>query len=439
VKIGNRSICARISFVAAATLGKARGPEFESRNILEVGNKRMKKIIELFAVVAALALPALANGTGQPITLQDPCTPESKAALYAEFRNNFKTDQAKANEVAKKWLACPATPAEEQQTAYLKNFVNLYEKANLKAQISDLVYTKKDYAKAFESGKQVLAEEPENLKVLIDLAYAGYASKNPALATDALTYAKSAIRLIESGKTLEAWTPYMSKDDALGYLYNASGSLQLQKDPGLALKDFLKAAQFNGKISKLPATYATIAQSYEASAYAKLASDYERDFKGKDETPESKLAVENINQVVDRMIDAYARAVALAGNEPAEQANKKLWMEQLTTWYKYRHKDDTALAGLNQLIAGILAKPLPPEPTPLTTLPVSATGPATQTTDTASASGVPAGAAAKPTPTPANSAAKPANTTPATSSTSTTAKPAATPKPKPKRNHPRRG
>lgn len=395
----------------------------------------MKKIIELLALIAALALPAFANGSGQPLMVQDPCTPESKTALYNEFRNNFKTDQTKANELAKKWLACPEAAGEEQQAAYLKNFVNLFEKANRKAQITDLVYAKKDYAKAFEFGKQVLTEEPENLKVLIDLAYAGYASKNPTLAGDGLTYAKKAIQLIESGKTLESWAPYMSKDDALGYLYNATGSLNLQKDPGLALKDFLKAAQFNGKISKLPATYATIAQSYEAGTYAKLASDYER-FKGQDETPESKLAVENINQVVDRMIDAYARAVALAGNEPAEQANKKLWMDELTKWYKYRNKSE---AGLDQLIAGILAKPIPGEPTPLTTLPVSATGPATPTTDTASATGVPAGAAAKPTPTPNNdAAAKPAGTT--TPATTTGTKPAAPkPSPKPKRNHVRRG
>ncbi|HKR59898.1 MAG TPA: hypothetical protein VJS64_09180 [Pyrinomonadaceae bacterium] len=385
----------------------------------------MKKIIELLAIVAALALPALANG-GQPIAFQDQCTPEAKAALYADFRTNFKTDQVKANEVAKKWLACPEAAGEEQQSAYLKNFVNLFEKANRKAQITDLVYVKKDYPKAFESGKLVLAEEPENLKVLIDLAYAGYASKNPAMAADALAYAQKAIALIESGKVLESWAPYMSKDDALGYLYNASGSLQLQKDPGVALKAFLKAAQFNGKISKLPATYATIAQTYEASTYAKLASDYEK-FKGQDETPESKLAVENINQVVDRMIDAYARAVALA-TEPADQANKKLWMDELTKWYQYRNKSTT---GLPELIAGILTKPIPAEPTPLTTMPVSATGPATPATDTASASGVPAGTPAKPAATPANSAAKPG----------ATATPTPTPaaKPKPKRNHPRRG
>ena len=389
--------------------------------------------------MTALAQQPAATPQQPAATPQNPqCTAESKLAWYNEFRTNFKTDTAKANELAKKWLACPEAAGEEQQAAYLKNFVSLFEKANRKSQIFDLVYTKKDYAKAFELGKAVLAEEPENLRVLIDLAYAGYASKNAAYGADALSFAKKAIQLIESGKTVESWQPYANREDTLGYLYNATGSLNVQKDPALALKDFIKAAQFNGKISKLPATYATIAQSYEASAYAKLASDYERDHKGKDETPESKLAIENINQVVDRMIDAYARAVALAGNEPAEQANKKIWMEELTKWYKYRNKSDT---GLTELIAGILAKPMPGEPTPLTTLPVSASGAGTTPTGdpAASASGAPAsGAPAKPATTPANTAApKPgATTTPATGNAAT-----ATPKPtpKPKRNHGRRG
>lgn len=413
--------------------------------ILEVGNKLMKKFIDLIAISVTVAVLAVTVVAQQPAATpqqaagkpQDPqCSAENKLAWYNEFRQHFKGDTAKANDLAKKWLACPATPAEEQQATYLKNFVTLFEKANRKGQITDLVYAKKDYVKAFELGKQVLAEEPESLKVLIDLAYAGYASKNPALSADSLTYAQKAIQMIESGKTLEAWTPYMSKEDTLGYLYNATGSLNLQKDPGVALKDFIKAAQFNGKISKLPATYATIAQTYEASAYAKLASDYEVKHKGKDETPESKLAVENINQIVDRMIDAYARAVAIAGNDPAEQANKKVWMEELTKWYNYRNK---STAGMDQLIAGILAKPLPGEPTPLTTLPVSATGPATTTPgDTASASGTPA----KPAAPASDAAAKPASTTtPATNTTTTGTPKPATPKPspKPKRHHGRRG
>jgi len=144
-----------------------------AEKILEVGNKRMKKLIELIAIgatVAVLALPPVANGLSKPETAQDQCTPENKLAWYNDFRQNFKGDTAKANELAKKWLACPEAAGEEQQAAYLKNFVTLYEKATRKDRITDFVYTKKDYAKAFELGKQILVDEPENLKVLIDLA-----------------------------------------------------------------------------------------------------------------------------------------------------------------------------------------------------------------------------------------------------------------------------
>ena len=167
--------------------------------------------------ITAFAQQPAASPQQPAATSQNPqCSAESKLAWYNEFRQNFKTDTAKANELAKKWLACPEAAGEEQQAAYLKNFVSLFEKANRKGQINDLVYAKKDYPKAFELGKQVLAEEPENLKVLIDLAYAGYASKNPALSADSLSYAQKAIQMIESGKTLETWAPYVNKEDTLG-------------------------------------------------------------------------------------------------------------------------------------------------------------------------------------------------------------------------------
>lgn len=400
----------------------------------------MKKIIELIAVcasVAVMALPAFAYRVSQQpdSTVQDPCKAESKTAMYNEFRVQVKADQAKAYELAKKWLACPQLPGEESITAYLKDkFIAPYEKASRQGQVHDLVYVKKDNPKAIEIGKAILVEEPDNLKVLIDLAYAGYASKSPAYTADTLAYAKKAIQLIESGKTLPTWTPYTSKEEALGYLYNTIGSLTVQTDPNAGLANLIKAAQFEGKIKKLPFTYGTIAQAYEAGPYAKLAADYEAKFKGKDESPESKLALANINQVVDRMIDAYARAVALAGSDPANQANKTAWMESLATWYKYRNKSD---AGMNEVIAGILAKPLPPEPTPITTLPEStpAGAAAGSTVGSNSTTGVPTGAA--PANKPAATPTTPANTPVATPTPAPSPTPAAA-KPKPKRNHRRR-
>lgn len=395
----------------------------------------MKKIIGLIAICLATtftAFPAITQTAQQPAAKpQDPqCTPENKLAWYNEFRANFKTDTAKANELAKKWLACPEVAGEEQITPYLRNFVTLYEKAARKDKIHELVYGSKDYPKAIELAKAVLAEEPDNLKVLIDSAYAGYASKNPAYQAETLANAKKAIQLIESGKTLENWSPYVSKDEALGYLYNAIGSLAVQKNASVGLPDLIKAAQFEGKLKKLPFTYGTIAEAYEAGPYAKLSEEYKAKYGGKDETPESKLALENINQIIDRMIDAYARAVALAGNDAQYAAAKKAWMDSLSTWYKFRHNQNDA--GLNEMIAGILAKPLPPLPTPITTLP--ATTPAsTPASGSSNASGT----------NPGNSVAsgstqtQPAGTTTKTNTTTEPAKPNAAPKPTPGTSKPR--
>jgi hypothetical protein len=69
------------------------------------------------------------------------------------------------------------------------------------------------------------------------------------------------------------------------------------------------------------------------------------------------------------MIDGYARAVALAGNDANFSQAKAVWNESLTTWYKYRNNNTTT--GMDQLVAGVLQTPLPPEPTPITVLPAS--------------------------------------------------------------------
>jgi hypothetical protein len=402
----------------------------------------MKKIIGWLTICASLGAVAAigcANVYAQAAT-QAGCTPEAKQAWYTEFRANFKTDQAKAYDLAKKYLACPVDPAEKQVADYLTNYVNLVDKANRTPKLTELVYEKtdkKDYAKIFELGKQILADEPENVKVYVDLAYAGYlaaSSKNDTYVPDTLNYAKKAIQLIQAGKAPDNWAPYTGKDDALSYLDNTIGVLTLPKNPSEALPFLLKAAQFEGKLKKQAITYGYIAAAYEQGPYDKLSADYKAKFEGKDETPESKLALENINQVIDRMIDALARAVSLSGSEAATQAAKKAWMESLTTWYKYRHNQTEA--GLPELIASVMSKPLPPEPTPLTTLP---TPPATTTTPSSGTNGNGGSSATTgPAASTAPAAATSPTSTPKTNAAAATTTSAKAPvKPKTRNNHKR--
>jgi len=399
----------------------------------------MKKLITFLSIcttVAILALPVAArNLIAQPEnSIQDAaCTPEAKDALYASFREKRTNAQDKAYEDAKKYLACPATgevtEAQQKIIDYLKNFVTKYEDATKKINFRDWLYNKQKYAEAYALGKEILAAEPENLQVLIDLGTNAYLLpplKNAQLTAEGLGYAQRALAALDSGKTLEKWDPLASKDVAVAYLNYSIGTLTLEKDPSNALKNLIKSAQFETPLKKSPYTYAYIAGAYETGPYAKLSEEYKTCCSGKDETPDSKLKLANINQIIDRMIDAYARAVALAAADPKFAQAKTGWNESLTTWYKYRNSDKTD--GLDQVIAGVLAKPLPPEPTPLTSLP--ATTPAVSTP--ASTSGAPAGngtgngaTGAKPAGTPAGT---PATSTPAG------AKPAGTPKPDKPRN-----
>jgi hypothetical protein len=398
----------------------------------------MKKTIQLLAIgatVAIFTLPVAArNLLSQPETvLQDQCTQENKDAWYASFIEIRKTDETKAYDIAKKYLTCAA--AEDNKiTQYLKKWVDSYEKGNRKAKLSQFLAEKK-YADAFAIGKDILTDEPENVKVLIDMGYGGYvasAAKNTTFNADAINYAKKAIQLIESGKAPDSWAPFAGKDDALAYLNYSIGVMTLPQDRSAALSYLIKAAQFESNLKKSPLTYAYIAGAYEEGPYAKQSADYERLYKGKDETPESKLALANINQLVDRIIDAYARAVALAATDPKFAASKPAWVEALTNLYKYRH--DKSDAGMNELVASVLSKPLPPEPTPITSLPASApaTTPATGPGNGASSTGtLPTGTTVNK---PAGATNTPATTTPAASKTPT---PAPSPTKKPRRNHKR--
>jgi len=218
---------------------------------------------------------------------------------------------------------------------------------------------------------------------------------------EAVNYARKAIQLLEAGKTIEDYKPLTGKDDSLAYLNYTIGTLTLVQDPAGALKNLIKAAQYETPLKKEPFTYAYIGGAYETGPYAKLSDQY-KVFSGKDETPESKLLLANINQIVDRMIDAYARAVALAGTDAKYAEPKKAWTLTLTDWYKYRNKSD---AGMTEMVASVLSKPLPPEPTPLTSLPAApATPAATSATGTGTTASTTAPAttpgAAKPAPSP---------------------------------------
>jgi tetratricopeptide (TPR) repeat protein len=287
---------------------------------------------------------------------------EVKVNIYTKFTQTYKTNKPLAYETAKSYLQRYAKD-NDQYSKYIQEWVAGYEIELRQDQLRQLVYEDRNFVEAFKLGKQVLADEPDYLDALIALGNAGYlaaSARNESFNAEAMAYAKKAIQFIESGKSPDKWAPFKGKDDTLAYLYYTLALLNLKSAPNQAIADVIKAVQFESELKKLAATYYFLAAAYETGPYAKLSADYQKNFAGKEETPESKQAIEKLNQVVDRTIDAYARAVAAAGDDPKNAQNKTTWLNRLTVLYKFRHSDSDA--GLKELIASALSKPLPPAP-----------------------------------------------------------------------------
>src|SRR5713101_2053822 len=135
----------------------------------------MKKIIRVLAIYATLGLLApfaqvielqAQTPTPSPAAAQGQCTDEVKTPLYADFTKYRTTDAPKAYDAAKKWLA--ACPAEEGPIpTYLKKWVSSYDKENRKFTLNDLFVKQRKYAEVLPLAKQILADEPDNVGVLI--------------------------------------------------------------------------------------------------------------------------------------------------------------------------------------------------------------------------------------------------------------------------------
>ena len=285
---------------------------------------------------------------------------EYKVTTYKRFVDNREPNPAAAYQAAKAYMA-RYSKEDDQYTRYLKQWISYFEKDERQDTLLRSIYGEKNYAAGFGLAKQVLTDDPEDVKALIALGYGGYLAttnaKNENFNADSIRYAQKAIQLLESGKTPDAWEPFKSREDAVASLNYAIGFIDLKPRPEEAIGRFIRVIQIDSDLRKTPLTYYLLAVAYEQGPYKRLSADYTKRFANQPETPESKAAIETLNKVMDRIVDAYARAVALAGSDPQQQAKKAEWTKRLTDLYKFRHENSDA--GLAEFIAGVLAKPLP--------------------------------------------------------------------------------
>jgi hypothetical protein len=422
----------------------------------------MKKLIQLFvfaALITTFALPALAQttpatGTTTTAAASGQDDTEAKAALYKTFTDNIKRDnQAAKPDVAyqagKEYLAKYEAKdgPDDQYIKYIKKWVDAYEKLARREQFFQQVKDKK-VNEAFASAKTVLIDNPDDLTVLYQLSGAGFGAattENVANNADAIAYTKRLIQLIQSGKSFDPNKPLSpkDKDEILGNLNFRLGYFLQDSAPTESLTYFSDAAQIEGSAKKDPNTYAFLYRAYAKTDYNKLKTDFETRCKTPDQlnSQECKDLSGKINQVVDHMIDALARAVSYSNSSPnaAQFAKSRTdWMSDLTGFYKYRNNDSDT--GLKELLASITSRPLPKPGEPIvpplmpqspSTTPSSSTTP---TTPSGTASVTPAGK----TTTPAATNTKQGTTSATTGSKTATPQPASktsTTKTTPRRSH----
>jgi hypothetical protein len=371
--------------------------------------KNAFRLLALAALATVFALPAYAQdaaATPAAAAPTGPCTEaDAKAALYKKFTDNFKgtPDQQKvAYEAGKEHLskygACPDA-SDKQIAAYIQNWVGKYEKAVVEFNCIEAV--NKTPLQAFQACQPIIAANPDSLKYQLLLVTAGLKNaqaKNSSTNAQAADAARRALVLVEKGTTTEAWAPFTSQAEAAPGLNYYLGFFMLENSPTEAAKYLVKAAQTTSSFSKEPSTYDFLALAYYNSEFKPLAAEYKAKYEGKEATPESEALLNKINAVTHRIVDAYARSVALSPAGAAKEDRRS----KLLPFYKQLH--DGSEAGLNELLAGVLSKPvmLPgQEPAPV----------------------------ASPSTTGANGTATPAATTTTPASTTTPAKPATAQKP----------
>jgi hypothetical protein len=395
----------------------------------------MKFINQAIAIAAVLTLSAVSAWAQAK-----ECTDDFKTATYSKWYDNRKDKQDVAYEAAKEYLSVCTT--DDQYSAVLKKFVADYDKLNSNQKLAadfDAAVKGKNYADQIRLGKQLVATPAQADNAVIYLLMAGAGLGDPNLLSESAHAAKKAIELVEAGKPFDK-SGFQTKDQALAAMNYLIAKSTMKTSPTDAIPYFIKAAKYESDVKKNSVVYNELATAYGEGPLDKLAKEYKAhaDAGKSVESPEIKLVVANINQVLDRQIDAFARAAAVS----TSPQDKKAFLDILAAVYKDRNKKDPAENELNTMVASALSRPLPDAPTPITTLPTPA-GPAPVGTGAAPTGGAPTSAGSAGNNGPASSNPPSSTTKPAATGTTTPttapAKPTATPKPKPRRANHRRG
>ncbi len=201
------------------------------------------------------------------------------------------------------------------------------------------------FAYAFSLGKEILADEPNNVEVLLNLSYAGYnalGAGEKSYSNDTVTSAKKGTELLESGTTPSNYAPFKDKPEATAWLYYIEGTLLSNTDKKAGAESIYKAIKLESPIKENSLPYNMIALYYE-DVYERLGNELKAKVAAKPvNEAEANALTDRVSKALELMLDAYARASKRADTEGA--ANKDVLKGRLAQVYKFVKKTDVGLA-----------------------------------------------------------------------------------------------
>ena len=201
---------------------------------------------------------------------------------------------------------------------------------------------------AFKLAAELLAKKPDDLYVLVQMTSLGaeeVRKRNREHAEVALQYGLKAIALVE------ARAKGSRRNDDLSFLPVLDVDLaQLHQLVAILYLGAGNAEEARARLTKAtelrpddPSNFALFGRVIHAD-YVKQMEAYEAMPEGK----EKQATLKKLDALLDTIIDAYARAAALATGRPEYQSLLQQVIPDLTNYYKYRHNQSTQ--GLQELI-----------------------------------------------------------------------------------------
>jgi hypothetical protein len=309
--------------------------------------RRSVMMLAALALMTALHVPFTPAQTEQPAAAaQDPKQAEADA-YKAWYDANAAKDLSKAIPLAKEYLE---KFPNGQYAGYLRD--------KWLPQTQGFLFSEarkaKNLGEMITIGRQALEKDPENLDYLYLLAVdirTNEISANPpnyAHANEAAEFTQRAIKLIEGGKVpgVFADKSKWNQNAQLAYLYQSLAILAEQKkDTDKAIELYAKSAILDGtnivnyfSCGRLHhEKYLTAVQKYQAFPEADRTADPAK--------PEVKAALDEANMHADKVIDCWARFVAMT---PTKTTTRDQVEKVITGLYNYRHPDSPD--GLQKLI-----------------------------------------------------------------------------------------